>query len=62
MAPRTRSQARVEASASLFDDLDDDLQNMIVWATTEGGAANSRRAARREQAAHDGGGDAHVAQ
>ena len=44
MAPRTRSQARVEAPTSLFDDLDDDLQNMIVWATTEGGAAKPNAA------------------
>ena len=46
MAPRTRSQARVEASASLFEDLDDDLQNMIVWATTEGGSAKPAAALR----------------
>ena len=46
MAPRTRSQARVEASVSLFDELDDDLQRMIVWATTEGGAAKPNAALR----------------
>ena len=46
MAPRTRSKARVEASASRFEDLDDDLQNMIVWATTEGGAAKPAAALR----------------
>ena len=44
MAPRTRSKARAEAPASLFEDLDDDLQNMIVWATTEGGAAKPNAA------------------
>ena len=32
MAPRTRSKARA-TPASLFDRLNDDLQNMIVWAT-----------------------------
>ena len=46
MAPRTRSKARVEAPASLFDGLNDDLQNMIVWATTEGGVAKPAAALR----------------
>ena len=46
MAPRTRSKARAEAPASLFDDLDDDLQNMIVWATTEGGLVKPAAALR----------------
>ena len=47
MAPRTRSKARVEATpTSLFEGLNDDLQNMIVWATTEGGLAKPAAALR----------------
>ena len=47
MAPRTRSKARVEAASSLFEGLNDDLQNMIVWATTEGGMPSRPRLTRR---------------
>ena len=46
MAPRTRSKARAEAPPSRFEELDDDLQRMIVWATTEGGAVKPAAALR----------------
>ena len=43
--PRDNIRRHTHA-ASRFEELDDDLQNMIVWATTEGGAVKPAAALR----------------